>query len=119
MPPSLSMQLTAASHTWLSRNRKIKSHFSHWWRAASLTLVLAAAGVVLSSLIWAWGNLQYINLCYQISQAQETQKQHLELNRKLKIELANLTATSRLEKLAVENYGMASPQPHQVVILHE
>ena len=44
------------------------------------------------------------------------QKQYLDLNRKLRIELACLTSIHRLEKLAAE-YGMGAPQPSQVVNL--
>ena len=74
------------------------------------------AGVLLTSVFLAWADLQYITHSYQISQAQETQKQYLDLNNKLRIELASLTAISRLEKLAAEA-GMGAPQPSQVVKL--
>jgi hypothetical protein len=60
--------------------------------------------------------LQYITQSYQISQTQEIQKQYLDLNRKLRIELACLTSIHRLEKLAAD-YDMGAPQPSQVVNL--
>jgi cell division protein FtsL len=56
-------------------------------------------------------------MSYRISQAKEIQKQYLEMNRKLRIELSNLTAIHRLEKLALETYGMGPPKPSQVVNL--
>jgi cell division protein FtsL len=80
-------------------------------------LILVTAGVMLTSLIWAWANLQIVTLNYQISQGQETMKQYLEMNQKLRVELSNIMAISRLEKLAVETYGMGAPQPQQVLYL--
>lgn len=116
MPSNLTLRIGAVGHTLVSRNRKISQH-RRWGGTVVVTLALAAATLMLASLIWAWGNLQAITLSYQISQAQETQKQYLELNRKLKIELSNLTAISRLERLAVETYGMGPPQPSQVLTM--
>lgn len=115
MPGNLTLRLTAAGHVFISKNRKI-SHPWRWGKAIVGTVVLATATLLFISLFLAWADLQFITQSYQISQAQEIQKQHLDLNRKLRIELACLTSISRLEKLAAE-YGMGAPQPSQVVKL--
>ncbi len=115
MPSNITLRLSAAGHVLISRNRRIGRPW-RWGRAAVTVFVLITAAVMSSSLFLAWADLQYITLSYQISQAEETQKQHLDLNRKLRIELANLTAISRLERLAAEQ-NMAPPQPSQVVKL--
>ncbi len=115
MPSNLALRLSAAGHVFVSKNRKV-SHPWRWGQAAVGTLVLATAGVLFTSVFLAWADLQYITQSYQISQAQETQKQYLDLNQKLRLELASLTAISRLENLAAE-YGMAPPAPSQVVKL--
>ncbi len=117
MSANLILRLTAVSHSLLARNRKVSRRHSTWGRAVVAALVLVTAGVMLTSLIWAWLNLQVVTLNYQISQAQENMKQHLELNRKLRVELSSLMAISRLEKLAVDTYAMGPPQPHQVMYL--
>lgn len=117
MPANLTLRLTAVSHSLLARNRKVSHHRSTWGRTVVAALLLATAGVMLTSLIWAWVNLQIVTLNYQISQAQESMKQHLELNRKLRVELSSLMTISRLEKLAVDTYEMRPPQPHQVMYL--
>jgi cell division protein FtsL len=117
MPANLTLRLTAVSHTLLARNRKVSRHHSTWGRVVMAALILATAGVMLTSLIWAWANLQIVTLNYQISQGQETMKQYLEMNQKLRVELSNIMAISRLEKLAVETYGMGAPQPQQVLYL--
>jgi cell division protein FtsL len=115
MPSNLTLRLTAAGHVFVSKNRKV----SHPWRLGRMVVgavVLATVLVLFTSMFLAWADLQYITQSYQISQAQESQKQYLDLNNKLRIELASLTAISRLEKLAAE-YGMGAPQPSQVVTL--
>ncbi|MFZ5450301.1 MAG: cell division protein FtsL [Thermodesulfobacteriota bacterium] len=101
----------------MSRNRKVARKSSPWGRAGVVFLVLVAAGFIIASVVWAWANLQQVTLNYQISQAQEVQKQYLELNRKLRIEHSSLISISRLERLAEEQYGMVAPQPSQVVQL--
>jgi cell division protein FtsL len=111
------MRLSSIDQLFVSRNRKVVIQSSWWSKTGVWVMVLVAAGLIISSVVWAWANLQQTNLNYQISQAQETQKQYLELNRKLRIELSNLTSISRLERLAVEQFGMGPPQPCQVVRL--
>lgn len=116
MASSLTERISALGHTLISRNRKVTHYHWRWGKAVISGLIVATAVVILTSLLWAWSNLQATNLNYQISQAQETQKQYLELNRKLKIELSHLTAISRLERLAGD-YQMGPPHPSQVVTL--
>jgi cell division protein FtsL len=113
----VTLRLSNVEQLFLSRNRKVASQSSQWGKAGVAILVLAAAGFIIASAMWAWGNLQQVTINYQISQAQEAQKQYLELNRKLRIELSNLTSISRLEKLAEEQFAMGPPQPSQVVRL--
>jgi hypothetical protein len=116
MPTNLTLRIHHAGQVLITRNRKL----SQPWRWARVVVVaavvLATAGVLCTSLFWAWADLQYITHSYEITQALETQKHLLDLNRKLKIELANLTAIARLEELAAE-YGMGTPQPGQVINL--
>ncbi len=116
MPRNLTLRLNAVSHSLVSRNRRVSTYW-RWGRPLVMALVTVTAAGMFTSLAWAWGNLQCLNQSYLISQAQETQKQYLDLNRKLRIELSNLTAVSRLERLAVETYGMGPAQPAQVISL--
>jgi cell division protein FtsL len=117
MARNVTIRVSSVEQLFLSRNRKVASQSSRWEKTGMWVMVLIAAGFIISSVVWAWANFQQTNLNYQISQAQETQKQYLELNRKLRIELSNLTSISRLERLAVEQFGMGPPQPCQVVRL--
>lgn len=115
MANNLTIRLTTAGQIFISRNRKL-GHPWRWGKMAVTVVVLATAGVFFTSLLLAWADLQYLTQSYQISQAQEIQKEYLDLNRKLRIELACLTSIHRLEKLAAD-YNMVAPQPSQVVNL--
>ncbi len=115
MAGNITLRLNAVGQVLISRNRKVSRPW-RWGRTVVACFVLATAAVTFTSLFQAWGDLQNITLNYQISQAKETQKLLRDFNGKLKIELANLTAISRLEKLAAE-YGMEAPRPSQVVNL--
>jgi len=114
MPTNLALRLSTVSHTLVARNRKVRTQESTWGKVLVAGLILVTVGIIFTSIFWAWSNLQCTTLNYQISQAQEMQKQHLELNRKLRVEYSNLTSIARLEKLA-ETYDMGPPAPGQVV----
>ena len=115
MPANLSLRLSAAGQVFISKNRKV-SHPWRWGGAVVAGLVLGTMGVLFTCIFLAWADLQHITQSYQISRAQESQKQLLDLNGKLRIELSNLMAISRLEKLAAQ-LGMEAPKPSQVVNL--
>ena len=115
MPGNLALRLSAAGQVFISKNRKV-SHPWLWGRALVAGLVMATVGVLFTCMFLAWADLQYITQSYQISRAQETQKQALDLNGKLRIELSVLTSVARLERLAAQ-YDMQAPQPSQVVKL--
>jgi cell division protein FtsL len=114
MSTNLALRLSTVSHTLVARNRKVRTQESTWAKVLVAGLLLATLGIIFTSIFWAWSNLQCTNLNYQISQAQEMQKQYLELNRKLRVELSNLSSIARLEKLA-ETFEMGPPTPGQVM----
>lgn len=114
MPAPLSLRLQAVNHVLFAKNRKLVHSESRLGRAVVTGLICATLGLVSTSIIWAWSSVQVVELQYQISQAQEIQKQHRELYEKLLIEYANLTGAPRLEKLA-DRYGMLPPEPSQII----
>lgn len=80
-------------------------------------LLLCLTAIISLGLLFVWCQLQHLSLSYQISKIYQEHKEHLDLNRKLRIELSNLKSLPRLERLALEEYRMAPPQPHQIVII--
>jgi cell division protein FtsL len=115
MSSQITLRLNSVGQVLISRNRRV-GYSWRWGRVVVAAVMVATVGIMFTSLFWAWTDLHYITLNYQISQAEENKKQLLDLNRKLRIELSNLTTISRLEKLAAE-YGMGPPQPSQVINL--
>jgi heme/copper-type cytochrome/quinol oxidase subunit 3 len=113
MPTNLAVRLSSMSHTLIARNRKVRTQTGPWVKFLWAGLILASL-IIFANIFWAYGNIRSTSLHYQISEAQEMQKQHLELNRKLRVELSNLKSIGRLEKLA-ETYEMGPPASGQVV----
>jgi cell division protein FtsL len=103
------------SQVFVPKNRKLSRPW-RWGGALVAVLLLSAMGVLFTCLFLAWADLQDITQSTRISRAQESQKQLLDLNGKLRIELSNLTAISRLDNLAAQ-MGMEAPKPSQVVNL--
>jgi cell division protein FtsL len=86
--------------------------------SGKMTLVIVLlAGMVVTGCLFAWSHLQFLTQNYQISQIYNEQKELQNLNRKLRVELTNLKSLARLERLAMETYNMAPPEPRQVVNL--
>jgi cell division protein FtsL len=86
-------------------------------RGKMTILIVLLTGMVVTGILFAWSHLQFLTLNYQISQIYSEQKELQDLNRKLRVELTNLKSLSRLERLAIEKFNMAAPEPQQVVNL--
>ena len=69
------------------------------------------------SLFYVWSRIQVIRLGYEISSALKEGKALTEANKRLRLEIATLKSYARIEKLAVEELGMAKPKPEQVVVI--
>jgi cell division protein FtsL len=114
MPANLTLRLSAVSHSLMARNRKVRTQESPWSKALVAGLILAALGIVITCVFWAWANFQITTLNYHIAQGREIKKQQMELNKKLRVEFSNLTSIARLEQLAA-TLDMGPPTPGQVV----
>jgi cell division protein FtsL len=114
MPTNLALRLSAVSHSLVTRNRKVPTQANPWSKAVVAGLFLAAMSIVVTCVFWAWANLQITTLNYDIAQARDIKKQHMELNKRLRVEHSSLTAIARLEHLAA-TFNMGPPAPEQVV----
>ena len=72
---------------------------------------------VIFALLFVWTNHESVQVGYSISALQKEQTDLTDANRKLKVELANLTALYRLEKVAKEELGMVTPGPEQLRVI--
>lgn len=86
-------------------------------KAKMTLLILLLAGMVVTGCLFAWSHLHFYSQNYQIAQIYAEQKELLNLNRKLRVELTNLKSLGRLENLAKESYNMAPAEAQQVVNL--
>lgn len=81
-----------------------------------LSLIITVI-VISCSLFCVWSHIQVINLGYEISQANTKSKELLQLNKKLKLEIATLTSPNRVEGIAKNKLRLISPKPDQRIII--
>ena len=80
---------------------------------------IGVAPMVAAALFFVWTRITTVQLGYVLSEAAASHQRLLEDNRVLRLEVAALRATARLERLAKEVYGLRPPGPDQVVVLAE
>ncbi len=68
-------------------------------------------------LIYIWLHVQEVNLAYDIAKAQKQKGELLEINKKLRIQLANLKSPERIEGIALTKLGLRTPEKGQIEIL--
>ena len=78
-----------------------------------LLLVFFVPGV----LVYIWLHVQEVNLGYDIAKGQKQKRELLEINKKLRIELANLKSPERIEGIALTKLGLRTPEKGQIEIL--
>jgi len=85
----------------------------------NLILVALIAGFVSigSCLFYVWSHHQMISLGYETSQTIRQERELLEKNKKLRLELAALKSPSRIERIALQELGMVRPQKEQLIIV--
>jgi len=83
-----------------------------------LKYVFFLGGIMLVGIIfYTWLQVQIVNLSYDLSRAQKQRKELVEINKKLRIQLANLKAPDRIEQIALNQLGLRPPQRGQVEML--
>jgi len=86
------------------------------WAKLFIIIVFTTV-VVLTGCVVIWSHVQITTYNYQISELYQERKELANWQRKLRVELNYLQSLERLERLAVEQYNMAPPEPHQVINL--
>lgn len=80
---------------------------------------LAIAPLTAASLFFVWTRITTVQLGYRLSEAAQAHERLLEENRALRLDVAALKGTVRLEQLAKERFHLSPPGPDQVVELAE
>lgn len=84
-------------------------------RRGVVVVLLLALAVVTSALIsQVWTRLKKIEYGYKISKASKENSGLLEINRRLRIEVALLKRPARIHRYATEELGMTAPRPEQI-----
>ncbi len=86
------------------------------WAKLFIVIVFTTV-LVLTGCVIIWSHVQITTYNYQIAELYQELKELDYCQRKLRVELNYLQSLERLERLAVERYNMAPPEPHQVINL--
>jgi cell division protein FtsL len=80
-------------------------------------LFIPLAFFVTGLLAFIWLHVQTVNLSYDIAKAQKQKRELMEINKKLRIQLANLKSPERIEGIALNQLGLRVPEKGQIEIL--
>jgi len=95
--------------------RREASFWSEGYRL--LTAVSVGLLLVVFALLYVWSNHRAVAIGYRITELERERISLLDMNHQLKVELANLSSLSRLDRVAREQLGLAPPRPGQVVVM--
>lgn len=96
-------------------NRKIK-HVPERSKLIGIWIILMS--IFISELfLYAWCRVQCVNIGYEITQAEQNQRDLVALQNKLKVELAHLKSPERIAEIAKEQLGLTTPEPKQIMVL--
>jgi len=68
-------------------------------------------------LIYTWSRVQCIKVGYEISNENNKNRNLINLQNNLKIEIASLKSPERLANIAKNKLGLKTPTPEQVIII--
>jgi cell division protein FtsL len=80
-------------------------------------LIVLLAFFVPGVLVYIWLHVQTVTLSYDIATAQKQKRELSEMNKKLRIQLANLKSPERIEGIALTKLGLRPPEKGQIEIL--
>jgi len=100
------------------RKGNAKMAVSFWARGYRLFLAVSVVLMLIAfAMAMVWINHRSVQTGYEITQLNQEQIRLMDLNAKLRLEFANLTALDRLERLARESLGLVAPRPDQVKVI--
>ena len=78
---------------------------------------IAAFIIVMVVFIYLWTRLTAVNLGYEISKLNEARAVEIEKNKRLRLEIMELTSPERVEKTARQEFSLDYPRGEQVIHL--
>lgn len=70
-----------------------------------------------SGIGYVWSNFERTQIGYDLSQLKKQEMRLLEINQKLRLEIATLKSSQRLQTLARQKLGLHQPKPDQIIVL--
>lgn len=83
-----------------------------------IVFMVSTAMVFSGSLFYVWSRLKTVNLSYDISRQTQLQRDLIQQNKRLNLEVATLKSPDRIEKIARKELGMIVPERGQVEVIH-
>jgi cell division protein FtsL len=81
-------------------------------------LTLLVAGVFIGCALFSvWAHHQVISLGYEISKGNQEEHELLQMNKKLRLDLASLKSPTRIQGTAMRDLGFTNPQKDQLIIV--
>ena len=82
-----------------------------------VSLIIVMLFLLMGSVIGhVWSSFEMTQIGYDISQLKNEEIRLMEINRKLRLELAHLKSPQNLEALA-KRLGLCQPSPEQIIVL--
>ena len=95
-----------------ARNKDRRVHVTRRQVVVTILMLICLMGTGIG---YVWSNFEKTQIGYDLSQLKREEMRLLEINRKLKLELATLKSPQNLEPLARHQLGLKTPKPEQIV----
>lgn len=97
-------------------NSRVKGNRFYLTSRQIILIVFMLALFMSSGISYVWSNYEGTQIGFDLSRLQKDERALLELNNKLKVELATLKSPQNLEA-AARNLGLEYASPEQIIIL--
>jgi len=82
-----------------------------------LLVVLLSVTILLPVLAYVWQNVEWIQIGYRIEKLKSQRDRLIEARHRLELETASLESLARIERVSVEQLGLAPPPDDRVVLM--
>lgn len=79
--------------------------------------IFLLAIVISLAILFVWTRIQVIRLGYEVTRIRKEVSDLSEQKSRLEADIASLKAPERLERIAVETFGMRAPLSHEIVFI--
>jgi len=99
------------------RNSRLKKRRFHVTQKQVFLILLLLFIFMGTGIGYVWSNFERTQIGYDVSQLKKEEMRLMEINRKLRLELALLRSPQNLESKAVKELGLRQPAPEQIVMV--